>query len=204
MGFHLVDDELQTAARAAATALAGRRVLALTMPAIIEDLAGVDLVGEDAEAVLFGGADDIPETSRVFSYMNLARAFAEVRGGAELYCLHKNRWWQTQRGPMLDSGSFVVGLEYAADVEAVVLGKPSAAYFQAALEAVDGEARRTWMIGDDVEADVGGAQAVGMHGVLVRTGKFREEWLARSGVEPDAVLDSVADLPDFLDGVEKI
>jgi phospholysine phosphohistidine inorganic pyrophosphate phosphatase len=105
---------------------------------------------------------------------------------------------------MLDSGSFVVGLEYAADVEAVVLGKPSAAYFQAALEAVDGEARRTWMIGDDVEADVGGAQAVGMHGVLVRTGKFREEWLARSGVEPDAVLDSVADLPDFLDGVEKI
>ena len=56
--------------------------------------------------------------------MNLARAFAELELGAELYSLHKNRWWQT-RGPLLDSG-FVAGLEYAADVEATVVGKPSA------------------------------------------------------------------------------
>ena len=46
--------------------------------------------------------------------MNLGRAFAELQAGAELYCLHKNRWWQTLRGPILDSGSFVAGLEYAA------------------------------------------------------------------------------------------
>ena len=46
--------------------------------------------------------------------MNLARAFAELEAGAELYCLHKNRWWQTARGPLLDSGAFVAGLEYAA------------------------------------------------------------------------------------------
>ena len=30
--------------------------------------------------------------------MNLGRAFAELEAGAELYCLHKNRWWQTPRG----------------------------------------------------------------------------------------------------------
>jgi len=55
------------------------------------------------------------------------------------------------------------------------------------------------MVGDDVEADVGGAQALGMHGVLVRTGKFRPAWLESSGVKPDAVLDSVADLPEWLE-----
>ena len=65
--------------------------------------------------------------------MNLARAFAELAGGAELYCLHKNRWWQTTRGPLLDAGAFVAGLEYAAEMHATVLGKPSAAYFDAAL-----------------------------------------------------------------------
>jgi len=198
-GFDLADDELQTAPRAAAHALAGRRVLALTMPAIVEDLEGIVLTGEEVDAVLFGGADDLPETNRVFSYMNLARAFAELQAGAELYCLHKNRWWQTERGPLLDSGSFVAGLEYAARVEAHVLGKPSGAYFQAALEAVDGEPARTYMVGDDVEADVGGAQALGMHGVLVRTGKFRDAWLESSGVKPDAVLDSVANLPEWLE-----
>ena len=57
--------------------------------------------------------------------MNLARAFGELELGAELYCLHKNRWWQTSRGPLLDSGAFVAGLEYASGVEATVLGKPS-------------------------------------------------------------------------------
>ena len=80
-----------------------------------------------------------------------------------------------------------------------MLGKPSTAYFKAALDAVDADPERTWMIGDDVEADVGGAQALGMHGLLVRTGKYRDEWLARSGVKPDAVLDSVADLPEWLE-----
>jgi HAD superfamily hydrolase (TIGR01458 family) len=117
--------------------------------------------------------------------------------------MHKNRWWQSNRGPLLDSGSFVAGLEYAAGIEASVIGKPSRAYFQAALDAVDAEPARTYMVGDDVEADVGGAQALGMHGVLVRTGKYRDEWLASSGVRPDAVLDSVADLPDYLESVEE-
>ena len=110
------------------------------MPDIVEDLEGIELVGEGADAVLLGGADETFETNQVFSYMNLARAFAELQAGAELYCLHKNRWWQTARGPLLDAGAFVAGLEYAADIEATVLGKPSAAYFAAALDALDSDA----------------------------------------------------------------
>jgi ribonucleotide monophosphatase NagD (HAD superfamily) len=55
------------------------------------------------------------------------------------------------------------------------------------------------MVGDDLEADVGGAQPFGLRTVLLRTGKFREETLERSAIEPDAVLDSIADLPDFLE-----
>src|ERR687887_467223 len=157
LGVALDDGEVQTTAAAAARVLAGKRVLALTMQGIVDDLDGIELVGEGADAVLLGGADETEETGRVFSYMNLARAFAEVQAGAELYCLHKNRWWQTSRGPMLDSGSFVAGLEYAADVEATVLGKPSAAFFQAALEALDADAEMTWMVGDDIEADMRGA-----------------------------------------------
>lgn len=200
MGVDLEDEELQTSPRAAAGALAGRRVLALTMPAITEDLEGVQLVGDSAEVVLVGGADEGPETNNVFSYMNLARAFAELDAGAELYCLHKNAWWQTSRGPLLDSGAFVAGLEYATGLEATVLGKPSPTYFLAALEAVDADPELTWMIGDDIEADIGGAQKHGMRTALVRTGKFRPDAVERSGIMPDAILSSVADLPEWLDG----
>jgi HAD superfamily hydrolase (TIGR01458 family) len=199
MGIELDDEELQTTPRAAAAKLAGRRVLALTMHAIVGELEGIELVGEDAEAVLVGGADETPETNLVFSYMNLARAFHELEGGAELYCLHKNRWWQTKHGPALDAGAFVAGLEYATQVDATVLGKPSTAYFEAALSALDADAGMTWMVGDDIEADVAGAQRFGLQTILVRTGKFRPDTVERGSVMPEAIVSSVAQLPAWLE-----
>jgi HAD superfamily hydrolase (TIGR01458 family) len=199
MGIELEEEELQTTPRAAATTLAGRRVLALTMHAIVGEFEGVELVGEDAEAVLVGGADETPETNLVFSYMNLARAFHELEAGADLYCLHKNRWWQTKHGPALDAGAFVAGLEYAAQVDATVLGKPSTAYFEAALKALDADAGLTWMVGDDIEADIAGAQAHGMRTILVRTGKFRPDAVEASRVRPEGIISSIAQLPDWLE-----
>ncbi len=198
-GVRVEEEELQTTPLAAARALDGRRVLALTMPRIIDDLKGIELVGDNADAVLLGGADETAVTNQVFSYMNLARAFAELEAGAELYCMHRNRWWQTARGPLLDAGAFVAGLEYAAGTEATLLGKPSLSYFKAALEALDADAERSWMVGDDLEADIGGAQRLGMKTVLVRTGKFRQDELDRSAIVPDAVIESIADLLQWLE-----
>jgi HAD superfamily hydrolase (TIGR01458 family) len=203
IGFDVREDDIETTPLAAGRLLAGARVLALTMPAIHEDLAQhVELADRDAEAVLVGGVDESEETAEVFSWQRLNAAFAEVRDGARLVCLHKNRWWQTAAGPLLDSGAVVAGLEYAAGVEAEVIGKPSPAYFESALAALGADASEATMVGDDVEADVAGAKALGLRAVLVRTGKFRDETLAAADVEPDAVLDSVADLPDFLTRAE--
>lgn len=198
-GIEVADEELQTVAAAAARALRGKRVLALTMHAMVADLEGLELVGENADAVLLGGADETPETNLVFSFMNLARAFAELEAGAELYCMHRNRWWQTKHGPLLDAGAFVAGLEYAAQVEATTLGKPSAAYFAAACEALDADPHMTWMVGDDLESDIAGAQGIGLRTVLLRTGKFRPDAVERSRVQPDGIVSSLAHLPDWLE-----
>ena len=199
MGIQLEDEELQTTPRAAAKALAGRRVLALTMPAIVEDLEGVELVGDSPR----GRPDrrcrrDAGDEQRLLVHEHCARVRGDRRG-RRAYSLHKNPWWQTSRGPLLDSGAFVAGLEYAAGVEATVLGKPSPAYFLAALEAVDADPELTWMVGDNIEADIRGAQAHGMKTALVRTGKFRPDAVERSRVMPDAILSSVADLPEWLE-----
>ncbi len=199
INIELEDDELQTTGSVAASALAGKRVLALTMPGILDDLEGLQLVGMNVDAVLLGGADEGEETGRIFSYLNLNRAFHELEAGAELYCLHKNKWWQTGDGARLDTGAFVAGLEYAADTEATVLGKPSSAYFAAALEALDAEPGLTWMVGDDIEGDVLGGHNYGLRTVLVRTGKFRPDDVERSRVQPDAIISSIAQLPDWLE-----
>jgi HAD superfamily hydrolase (TIGR01458 family) len=200
MGIEVEDDELQTPGGVAARELAGKRVLALTMPGILDDLEGVQLVGMNVEAVLVGGADEGAETGRIFSYLNLNRAFHELQAGADLFCLHKNRWWQTADGPRLDAGAFVAGLEYAADTEATVLGKPSAAYFQAALEALDAHPEITWMVGDDLEGDIVGAHNNGMKTILVRTGKFRPDEVERSRLQPDGIVSSIAQVPEWLEG----
>jgi HAD superfamily hydrolase (TIGR01458 family) len=198
-GIEVEDDEVQTAAGAAVRVLNGKRVLALTMHALIGDLDDLELVGEGSDAVLLGGADETPETNLVYSYMNLARAWAELEAGAELYCLHRNRWWQTKDGPMLDTGAFVAGLEYAAQVEATVLGKPSSAYFAAACEALDADPGMTWMVGDDLESDIAGAQGTGLRTVLVRTGKFRPDAVERARTQPDGIVSSIGQLPEWLE-----
>ena len=199
MGFAIEDSELQTTLAAAARELGGKRVLALVMAAVVPDLDELELVGHDADAVLIGGCDETLEPNQVFSYMNLARAFEEIQAGAAFYCLHKNRWWQTARGPMLDAGAFVAGLEYATGVEATVLGKPSPSYFAAALDALEAEPERTWLVTDDVEEDVPGARLFGMRTALVRTGKFRPEALEVARVSPDIVVSSLAQFPALLE-----
>jgi HAD superfamily hydrolase (TIGR01458 family) len=199
MGIEVDEDELQTTGAVAARELAGKRVLALTMPGILDDLDGLQLVGMNVDAVLLGGADEGEETGRVFSYLNLNRAFHELDAGAALYCLHKNRWWQTSDGARLDAGAFVAGLEFAAQMEATVLGKPSTAYFGAALEKLDAEPGLTWMVGDDLENDIVGAHKHGMKTILVRTGKFRPDEVERSPIQPDGIVSSIAQLPDWLE-----
>jgi HAD superfamily hydrolase (TIGR01458 family) len=199
LGVALEADELTTTPVAAARLLAGKRVLALTMEAVRPDLATqVELVEENAEVVLLGGADETDETARVFSYANLNRAFAELEAGARLVCLHRNRWWQTSGGSLLDAGAFVAGLEYAAGVEAEIVGKPAAAYFEAALAELGAAPADAVMVGDDIESDIGGAKRAGLRAVLVRTGKFREETLAAADVQPDGVVASIADVPAYL------
>ena len=60
-------------------------------------------------------------------------------------------------------------------------------------------ASRVAVLGDDVVGDVEAAQKLGLRGILVRTGKFRPTDLQRPGA-PDAVLESVAELPNWWPG----
>jgi ribonucleotide monophosphatase NagD (HAD superfamily) len=77
-----------------------------------------------------------------------------------------------------------------------VAGKPSAAFFTAAVRRLGLAADRSVaVVGDDLWSDVQGAQRAGLQGWLVRTGKFREDTLETSGITPDRILNSIAELP---------
>ncbi|MFD8806184.1 TIGR01458 family HAD-type hydrolase [Streptomyces sp. NPDC059597] len=195
-GFAVDADDILTAPAATAAHLAGARCALLNSGDIEEDLTGITLVDQDDEetpdVVLVGGAG--PE----FDYSAVNRAFSHLRRGARLVALHRNLTWQTDAGLQLDAGAYIAGLEAAAGTEAEVTGKPSAAFFRAALDRLGVDAAEALMVGDDVESDVLGAQRVGITGVLVRTGKFQPDTLDRASGTPDHVVDSFADLPALL------
>jgi HAD superfamily hydrolase (TIGR01458 family) len=168
------------------------RVALLMADDVKADFTGVAEAEDDVDAVVVG---DLGER---FDYAVLNRAFRLVLDGAELIALQRNRYWLRADGLALDVGPFVAALEYAADVEAVVVGKPAPAFFLLALSQLGAEPADAAMVGDDVESDTGGAVRAGLRGVLVRTGKFREETLAAADPPPTDVIDSIADLPALL------
>ena len=116
-----------------------------------------------------------------------------------LAALGMTRYWRAPGGLQLDTAPFVMALSHATGIEPVVLGKPGAAFFETALSKVGASADETLMIGDDIRADVDGAQRCGIPGILVKTGKFRAADLT-AGIRPHAVLDSIAGLPAWWPG----
>ncbi len=162
-----------------------------------EDLEGVRQVGPDAAGVvLLGGAG--PSVG----YAELDAVFRLALDGVPVVGLHRNTRYQTADGPALDMGAFIVGLEVAAGIEVEIVGKPAPAFFHAALADLGTPAVDTVMVGDDIGSDVLGAQAVGITGVLVRTGKFRQADLDDADGRPDHVVDGIGDLPELLHQLE--
>lgn len=129
------------------------------------DLAGG---GDAREAVIVGDAGDR------FTYASLNAAYRKLDAGAGFLALAENRSFRDSDGALsLDAGPFVRALEYASGRRAEVLGKPSRAFYRLAVDALGTVPAETVMVGDDAEADIGGALGAGLMGVLVRTGKYR-------------------------------
>jgi phospholysine phosphohistidine inorganic pyrophosphate phosphatase len=197
-GFQVLPEEIfsATLAGAAVAREAGYRVLAPFLPAAaLEDLAGFELIGGVSGGRGVPDAVVLGDLGEGWSYAVLQEAFQYVMAGAAIIALSRDRYWQRGDGLALDAGPFVRALEYATGVEARVAGKPSPAFYAAALASLGlGVSERAVMIGDDLWSDVEGAQRAGLQGWLVRTGKFREDTLRDSGVTPNRVLPSVAAL----------
>jgi HAD superfamily hydrolase (TIGR01458 family) len=164
----------------------------LLPPAIEPEFERFKASGDDVDWVVVGDCRD------GFTYERLNTAFRLVRNGAELLALQKGRWFVSPDGPSLDTGAFVSALEYGANRQAHVVGKPSVELMRIALADVGGDPYSAVMVGDDVCADIPVAHAAGTRSVLVRTGKFTLSALERCESKPDLLLDSVADLPAAL------
>ncbi|MFI5211127.1 MAG: HAD-IIA family hydrolase [Gemmatimonadales bacterium] len=214
-GFAIGPAHIQTPV-VVATALARAEGLTTIVPFIAEDalddLAGFELRGgsggkggpalHTSPGLSASSAVLIGDLGAQWTFALMQEAFEHLNAGARFLALSRDRYFRSAEGLRLDAGPFVAALEYATGREATVVGKPSPAYYAEALAAVGatGHSERVAMVGDDLWSDVAGAQRAGCQGWLVRTGKFTEEALHQSGITPDRILDSIADLPRIAGG----
>lgn len=161
-------------------------------PSVMDDFSAFQEDKQQPQAVVLG---DIGER---WSYALLDKIFQYLLGGATLVAMHRNKYWQKSGGLHIDIGAFVAGLEYVADTTAVITGKPAEAFFQAALAYLGVGRQQAVLVGDDILSDIGGAQSAGIRAALVKTGKYRDELVAKSGITPDWIIPSIAALGTIL------
>jgi HAD superfamily hydrolase (TIGR01458 family) len=172
-------------------------VAPFTLEPALEDLDTFELIGGTSgrpahrvpDAILVG---DLGER---WTYALMQEAFEYLTDGAAFIALSRDRYWLKDERLALDAGPFVAGLEFATGTMATVAGKPSPAFYRAAIRSLGlSQSATVVMIGDDLWSDIEGAQRAGLQAWLVRTGKYRESVLRNSGIRPDRVLDSIAAL----------
>ena len=180
----------------------GARCVLVNNGDIAEDMPGIDIVDIDdvsgaPDVILLGGAG--PE----YSHLTLSRIYDWMTQGVPVVAMHRSTAWNTAEGLRIDTGMYLIGMEETSGRKAVAVGKPAPAGFEVAAARLGVDPEEMYMVGDDLNNDVLAAQVVGMTGVLVRTGKFRQDTLDRwaadeFAMQPNHVIDSVADLPRLL------
>lgn len=167
MGIEVEEGELFTAPMAARAYIEQHqlRPFCLIHQAIRQEFADLDQA--QPNCVLLGDArDDL-------SYEHLNQAFRLCHGGAPLIGIGMNKYFKEEGGLMLDAGAFIRAIEWATDIEAVVMGKPSKSFFEQVVLSTGLEKFDCLMVGDDVFGDVVGAVEAGLQGCLVQTGKYQ-------------------------------
>jgi HAD superfamily hydrolase (TIGR01450 family) len=205
-GMNVRPDEVITAAVLTADYVRahypGARCFLVNSGEIADDMPGVDIIsdgalGEKPDVILLGGAG--PE----YDHRTLSQVYEWMTVGVPVVAMHRSTAWETADGLRIDTGMYLIGMEQASGRKVTAVGKPAPAGFLAAAERLGVNPDEMYMVGDDLNNDVLPAQVVGMTGVLVRTGKFRQDTLERwaadeFAMQPNHVIDSVADLPELL------
>jgi HAD superfamily hydrolase (TIGR01458 family) len=197
-GFDFTLDELHTCTAAAARYLAARDAkscLVLGNATLQRIFADEGLAVKDdavVDAVVVG-------LDTALTYARLQRACEAVLShGAQLVALHHNRLYVDEAGrPAPSVGAIASAIEYATQSAAAIIGKPSPAYYQQALDEIAVNPRDVLMVSDDPLSDLAGAKTMGMHTAFMLSGKYADEAVLSEINEdqrPDVVAGRLGDL----------
>ena len=171
LGVEASPDEVITSAQAAARYLAdrldaGAEVLVVGTTGLVDALSERGLTpvweaGDGVVAVVQGYSPDI-------DWRMLAEGAVAIRRGVPWVATNVDPTVPSPRGPLPGNGSLVAALRCATKTDPVVTGKPDPTMHRETLLRT--EAKRPIVVGDRLDTDIEGANAVGCPSMLVFSG----------------------------------
>lgn len=133
---------------------------------------------------------------RDLDYEKLRRASLLIRSGVPFIATNTDCTLPSPEGFVPGAGSIVAAIQAATDTPPIVIGKPQPDMYRAALDRLEVTPGETLVIGDRLETDIAGGQALGCYTALVLSGATTEEAARSWKPAPDIV---VSDLTSLLD-----
>jgi HAD superfamily hydrolase (TIGR01458 family) len=201
MGFKVNIEQIYSATYAARQWLIAHKIESIYLflrGDAYREFKGFRVTANNPECIVLG---DLGED---LTYNKLNHAFQLIMGGTKMLALQKNRYWNDGSDLVIDAGAIVAALEYATQKKAIIIGKPQKDFFKHALRELNLPSQDVAIIGDDLENDIKGGKQAGLFAIAVQTGKFTKEALMSLNVRPDLLMQSIADLPDWIEENRKL
>jgi 4-nitrophenyl phosphatase len=129
----------------------------------------------------------------------LSIGFTALLHGAKFILTNPDKILPVEGGVFVPgAGSISALLEYATGLSPIIIGKPHPLIYQIAARKLGYDPKELIIIGDSLETDIKGGQALGISTCLVITGVTSREQLDESNIKPDYVVNSLSDLIGIL------
>ncbi len=128
------------------------------------------------------------------TYAKLRTACLAIRAGATFIGTNPDRTFPAADGIIPGCGAILAALQAATDQQPIIIGKPEAAMFEAALKLLAANPSTTLIVGDRYDTDILGGAKAGLKTALVLTGVSDAAEAQRGPTMPDAIITDLGEL----------
>jgi 4-nitrophenyl phosphatase len=135
---------------------------------------------------------------RHLNYDKLKQATLLIRSGTPFIGTNPDRTFPTPEGIVPGAGSILAALEASCEKKPLVIGKPRPDMYRYALERLGSRPNETLVVGDRLETDIAGAQALGCRTGVVLSGVSTETEARQWKPAPDFIANDLTELLNIL------
>lgn len=146
------------------------------------------IIAKDHVVAVVAGID------RQLTYEKIATAMRLIRGGAPFYGTNPDRTYPMPDGLIPGAGTILAAIEAATDVKPIIVGKPEPVMLEMALTRMGLTPEQVLVVGDRLDTDIAGGQAIGCRTALVLSGVTTAEEARKWSPAPDIICNRLSDL----------